>query len=86
VLRLKQGLLVFEQRDDVAAQAAEPGRIIINIEVDDMDVLVAHLGTLDLEWIRPVEQIPVGTIATLRDVDGNFVNLLQLNEQAPMAH
>jgi hypothetical protein len=41
---------------------------------------VAHLEALDLEWIRPVEQIPVGTIATVKDADGNFVNILELNE------
>jgi hypothetical protein len=79
VLQLSTGAMVFEERDDVAAQSAEPGRIIINIQVDDMSVLVAHLEKLDLEWIRPVEEIPVGTIATLKDADGNFVNLLQLN-------
>ena len=80
VLRLSQGGLIFEQRDDVAAHAAEPGRILINIQVDELPLLVAHLEALDLEWIRPVEQIPVGTIATVKDADGNFVNILELNE------
>jgi hypothetical protein len=80
VLRLSRGTLIFEQRDDVARQAAEPGRIIVNIQVDELPVLVAHLRTLDLEWIRPVERIPVGTIATVKDADGNFVNILELDE------
>ncbi|MBF6065451.1 VOC family protein [Nocardia terpenica] len=81
VLRLTQGFLVFEERDDVATQATEPGRIIINIQVREMATLVAHLNTLkDLEWVRPVEDIPVGQIATIKDADGNFVNILQLNE------
>jgi predicted enzyme related to lactoylglutathione lyase len=79
MLHLGQGTFVFEQRDDVAAQAAESGRIIINIRVDELPVLVAHLEKLDLEWIRPAEQIPGGTIATVKDVDGNFVNILELN-------
>ncbi|MFE9328906.1 hypothetical protein ACIHDR_49140 [Nocardia sp. NPDC052278] len=80
VLRLSYGTLIFEHRDDVALQAVEPGRIIINIVVDELAVLVAHLEALDLKWIRPVEQIPVGTIATIQDADGNFVNILQLDE------
>jgi hypothetical protein len=79
VLTLGHGLLIFERRDDVAARAAEPGRVIINIQVDELAVLVAHLETLDLEWIRPVERIPVGTIATVKDADGNFVNILELD-------
>jgi predicted enzyme related to lactoylglutathione lyase len=80
VLQLSKGALIFEQRDDVAPQAAEPGRIIVNIQVDELPVLVAHLEALDPEWVRPVEQIPVGTIATVKDADGNFVNILELNE------
>lgn len=80
VLRLSQGALIFERRDDVETSAREPGRIIINIQVDDLIQLKDHLKALELEWVRPVELIPVGLIATLRDVDGNFVNLLQLND------
>ncbi len=79
VLQLNQGTLIFEQRDDVAPQAAEPGRIIVNIQVNELQALVAHLEAMDLEWIRPAEQIPVGVIATVKDADGNFVNILELN-------
>jgi hypothetical protein len=80
VLTLSHGLLIFEQRDDVGDQASEPGRIIINIQVDSLSELVAHLDQLDLEWVRPVEQIPVGEIATVKDLDGNLVNILELGE------
>lgn len=81
VLQLEQGFLVFEQRDDVAEQAVEPGRLIININIRDMDVLVQHLAKLEgLEWVRPVESIAVGLIATVRDADGNFVNVVQFND------
>jgi hypothetical protein len=57
VLQLKHGLLIFERREKVADQAAEPGRMIINIEVDGLAELVKHLEKLELELIRPVEQI-----------------------------
>ena len=79
VLRLNRGAFVFEQREDVAARAIQPGRVIINIQVDDFTVLETHLRALDLVWVRPVEQIPVGTIATLEDADGNYVNILEIN-------
>jgi hypothetical protein len=78
VLRLSQGALVFEQSDDVCAQAFEPRRVVINIQVDDFSVIEAHLKTLALEWVRPVEQVGVGTIATLTDVDGNYVNVIEV--------
>jgi hypothetical protein len=80
VLQLNQGTLIFEQRDDVAPEAVEPGRIIVNIRVAELQALVAHLEAMNLEWIRPVEPIPIGAIATVKDADGNFVNILELNE------
>ena len=80
VLHLNHGLLIFERRSDVEPTSREPGRIIINIEVDELATLVEHLEALDIDWVRPVEMIPVGLIATLRDADGNLVNLLQLND------
>ena len=79
VLPLGQGDLIFEQRDDVARQAQEPGRIIINIQVDEFPVLLAHLNTLDLEWVRPAGPFPAGLIGTVKDVDGNFVNFFELS-------
>jgi hypothetical protein len=79
VLALGQGELIFEQRDDVAPQAAEPGRIIINIQVDEFPMLVAHLETLDLEWERPAGPFAAGMIATVQDADGNFVNVFELS-------
>lgn len=79
VLTLDQALMIFERRDDITDRAAEPGRVIINMQVDRLHQLVAHLETLDATWIRPVEQIAVGTIATITDIDGNYVNILELN-------
>src|SRR5258708_14100377 len=76
VLALGQGDLIFEQRDDVAPQAAEPGRIIINIQVDEFPVLVAHLETLDLEWVRPAGPVAAGLIAPGEDAGGNFLDRL----------
>src|SRR5258708_18370100 len=79
VRALGQGDLIFEQRDDVAPQAAEPGRIIINIQVDEFPVLVAHLETLDLEWVRPAGPFAARLIAAVKDADRNFVNFFGLS-------
>jgi hypothetical protein len=79
-LELDHGLLIFERRDDVAAEVVEPGRIIVNVQVDRLAELVVHLEQLELDWIRPVEQIAVGSIATIKDADGSYVNILELHE------
>jgi hypothetical protein len=46
--------------------------------VDDFAVIKGHLHTLERTWVRPVERIRIGTIATLKDSDGNQVNTLVL--------
>ena len=42
-------------------------------------MLVAHLETLDLEWVRPAGPFAAGMIATVKDADGNFVNVFELS-------
>jgi predicted enzyme related to lactoylglutathione lyase len=70
--------LVFDQRDDVAEVSAEPQRVLINLFVDDIQVLENSLNSLHATWVRPVEQIPgFGYIATVNDLDGNYVQLLE---------
>jgi len=78
VLKLRHSELIFEGRDDVAAGAAEPGRVILSLQVDDFAALEAHLRTLDLTWVREPEVLPFGTIATVADADGNYINLIDL--------
>ncbi|HEV2639933.1 MAG TPA: VOC family protein [Actinocrinis sp.] len=78
VLRLRMGALVFEQREDVGGRAAEPGRIVLNVQVDRFPALEAHLRTLGVEWLRAPEQVPQGFIGTLLDADGNLVNVIEI--------
>ncbi len=73
--------LVIEQRDDVAAKTAEPGRCILNFAVDDIEAAAAYLRTLDVEWLVHPEDRGVGWFATLLDPDGNYVQLIQMRPE-----
>src|SRR5258708_20439871 len=44
-------LLVIDGRDDVDAKNSQPGRVIINFDVDDFDAVAAQLNPADVEWI-----------------------------------
>ena len=71
-------IIGFDERNDVAARAAEPGRQLINLLVRDIRAAQQHLNTLDVEWVRPVEDVGGGWFfSTLLDPVGNYVQVLQ---------
>ncbi len=69
--------LIFDRREDVAATSPEPGRVLVNLYVDDIEAVTARLAGLDAVCVRPVEPFPPGLISTIRDPDGNYVQLIQ---------
>lgn len=82
VLHLGSSRLIFDRRGDLEEAAREPGRILINLYVENIRAVEAHLNALGVEWIRPVESFPPGTIATLKDRDGNYVQIIELLDRA----
>ena len=94
VLALELGgtWLIFERRDDVAERAVEPGRVLFNIEVDDIRAAEKRLTDLGVTWIRPVstpapgdedasrdeETEPRVLLATVEDPDGNYPQLVEV--------
>jgi predicted enzyme related to lactoylglutathione lyase len=74
--------LIFDARDDVAPAAAEPGRILINMYVEDAHAVAAHLTGLGVPWVRQVEPFAGGLIGTVQDADGNYVQVVQLGGPA----
>jgi hypothetical protein len=77
VIMVGDARLLFDKRDDVAVRAAEPGRVLVNLFVTDVDAARSHLDTLGVTWIRPVETVAgFGSIGTFEDPDGNYVQLL----------
>lgn len=80
-LELGGTYLVFEERDDVAATAAEPGRVLFTIVVDDIRAAEARISALGAHWVRPVTEPAPGEpilLATAEDPDGNYPQILQV--------
>ncbi|MGK5529895.1 VOC family protein [Streptomyces sp. URMC 129] len=83
VLALELGgtWLIFEHRDDVGPKAAEPGRVLFNILVDDIKAAEARLDELGAHWIRPVSEPAPGEpvlLATVEDPDGNYPQIFEI--------
>ena len=73
------GLLIVP-RDDVAADTAEPARVIINLHVADAQAAARHLDAMEVTWLAPLEyREPDGAwFATVLDSDGNYVQIIEL--------
>ncbi|WP_225993714.1 VOC family protein [Actinomadura rudentiformis] len=72
--------VLIDGRDDVAARAAEPARMILNLHVKDAHALVERLDGLGVTWIAELEYRETGGawFATLADPDGNILQLIEL--------
>ncbi|MEI5033786.1 VOC family protein [Streptomyces sp. S1A(2023)] len=72
-------IIGFDERDDVADKAAEPGRQLINLTVRDIRAAEKHLNMLGVTWVRPVEDTGGGWFffSTIVDPVGNYLQLLQ---------
>ncbi len=73
--------LFLDSRDDVAAQTAEPGRVVLNFEVDDARAVAARIDDLATPWLAPLEDRDGSLFATAIDPDGNYVQVIQLSDE-----
>ncbi len=81
------GFLVFggvavliDRRDDVADSSVEPGRVILNLHVDDARATVAHLEGLDVTWVAELEFRGDAWFAAFLDPDGNCLQIIELTD------
>jgi predicted enzyme related to lactoylglutathione lyase len=79
-LRFGEVGLLVDGRDDVAAQAAEPARVILNLHVGDARETARHLDAMGVTWLAELEyREPAGAwFGTLLDPDGNYVQIIEL--------
>ncbi len=70
--------VLIDPRDDVGGQAAEPARVILNFHVGDARAVAAHLDSLGVTWVVPVEFRGDAWFATLFDPDGNLLQIIEL--------
>jgi hypothetical protein len=61
----------------VEARAVEPARLITNFLVDDIVAVEARLVGMETVWLREVGGSPCGTIGTVLDPDGNYVQIIE---------
>ena len=81
-LRLGQVGLLVDEREDVAAGAAEPARVILNLHVEDAQATARHLDAMSVTWLAPLEyREPAGAwFGTVVDPDGNYVQIIELTD------
>src|ERR1700761_53982 len=79
-LRFGEVGLLIVPRDDVAADPAEPARVIINLHVADARAAARRLDAVEVTWLAPLEyREPDGAwFATVLDPDGNYVQIIEL--------
>lgn len=74
--------VMIDTRDDVGPKAAEPGRMILNFDVDDAQAFAGRIDKLGGSWLAPLEDRDGSWFATAIDPDGNYVQVIQLSEEA----
>ena len=72
--------ILIDGRTDVTPANHEPGRCILNFHVDDARGTVAHLDSLGATWLVPLEDRGNGLFGTLIDPDGNYLQIIQMEE------
>jgi len=75
--------MLMDKRDDLAPRTVEPGRVILNYHVTDIQAHRRHLDALGVRWISDVEYRGDGGawFATVVDPDGNYVQLIELTPE-----
>jgi hypothetical protein len=75
------GQLFIEEHTEVSGPTQEPARAILNLDVTGCRDIEQHLKSVDVTWVREVEQMPFGLIGTIADPDGNYVQIIEWGAQ-----
>src|SRR5262245_32416233 len=70
--------ILIDRRDDVTGPNPQPGRVILNLDVADAQVVVRRLDGMGVTWKAELEEREPGLFATAIDPDGNYVQIIQL--------
>jgi predicted enzyme related to lactoylglutathione lyase len=81
LLRFGGFYLMIDTRDDIGATNPEPGRMILNFDVDDARAVAARFDELGATWLAPLEDRDGSLFATVIDPDGNYVQIIQLSAE-----
>jgi predicted enzyme related to lactoylglutathione lyase len=81
VLKFGEFHLVIDSRDDVSDKNPEPGRVILNFDVEDARAVAARMDQAGVTWLAEPEDRDGTLFATAIDPDGNYVQIIQLSEK-----
>ena len=77
--------VVIDTRSDIGDTNPEPGRIILNFDVADARAMAARLDDMGVKWLAELEDRDGSLFATAKDPDGNYVQIIQMSEEARAA-
>lgn len=80
MLRFDGFYLMIDSRDDVTGTNREPGRMILNFDVDDARATVRRMDEAGTTWLASLDDRDGSLFATAVDPDGNYVQIIQLSE------
>jgi predicted enzyme related to lactoylglutathione lyase len=81
ILKFGTFFLLIDHRDDVGDTNPEPGRVILNFDVDDARAVAARLEEAGTTWLAELEDRDGSLFATAIDPDGNYVQIIQLSDE-----
>ncbi|WP_113704254.1 VOC family protein [Nonomuraea lactucae] len=81
VLKFGGFYLIIDTRADISDKNPEPGRVILNFDVDDARAVVARMNQTGVSWLAELEDRDGSLFATAIDPDGNYVQIVQLSEE-----
>jgi predicted enzyme related to lactoylglutathione lyase len=74
--------LMVDTRDDIGETNPEPARVILNFEVGDARATAKRIDDCGTEWVAPLEDRDGSWFATATDPDGNYVQIIELSDEA----
>lgn len=85
VLKFGTFYVLIDRRSDIGDSNPEPGRIILNFDVADARAVASRLDDMGVKWLAPLEDRDGSFFATAIDPDGNYVQIIQLSDEARAA-
>jgi predicted enzyme related to lactoylglutathione lyase len=85
LLKFGDFYVLIDSRSDITDKNPEPGRMILNFDVDDARAVAARLDEMGVSWVAALEDRDGSLFATVTDPDGNYVQIIQLSEEARAA-
>ena len=85
ILKFSGFHVLIDTRSDIGEMNPEPGRIILNFDVADARSIAERLDDLGAQWLAELEDRDGSLFATAIDPDGNYVQIIQLSDEARAA-